>query len=161
LIHQKYFFTHNNFKQDHSYWSHDSFKTESNGYFAPENNRYSDQVIYFYLNLILFIKSFFFKFSKKKVFNDLGMGVLNNAWNGFNASLFAYGQTGSGKSYSVVGYGSNKGIVPLVCEEIFKRIDSNKGSGTQFEVCYIRLFDNIFKLNVFNKGYIFYAGNLF
>ena len=29
------------------------------------------------------------------------------------------GQTGSGKSYSVVGYGTNKGIVPMVCEEIF------------------------------------------
>ena len=41
--------------------------------------------------------------------NDLGVGVLNNAWEGYNASLFAYGQTGSGKSYSVVGYGNNKG----------------------------------------------------
>ena len=46
---------------------------------------------------------------KKKVFNDLGAGVLKNAWEGFNASLFAYGQTGSGKSYSVVGYPENKG----------------------------------------------------
>ena len=39
------------------------------------------------------------------------MGVLKNAWEGYNASLFAYGQTGSGKSYSVVGYGANKGIL--------------------------------------------------
>ena len=46
--------------------------------------------------------------------------MLENAWEGYNASLFAYGQTGSGKSYSVVGYGKNKGIVPLVCEDIFK-----------------------------------------
>jgi kinesin family protein 1 len=51
----------------------------------------------------------------------LGQGVLKNAWEGFNASLFAYGQTGSGKSYSVVGYGQNKGIVPLVCEDIFNK----------------------------------------
>lgn len=28
-----------------------------------------------------------------------------------------------GKSYSVVGYGNNKGIVPLACEEIFRRIE--------------------------------------
>ena len=44
-----------------------------------------------------------------KVYNDLGKGVLKNAWEGFNTSLFAYGQTGSGKSWSIVGYGANKG----------------------------------------------------
>ena len=43
------------------------------------------------------------------MFNDLGLGVLDNAWAGYNTSLFAYGQTGSGKSYSMVGYGQNKG----------------------------------------------------
>jgi kinesin family protein 1 len=47
---------------------------------------------------------------------------LANAWSGFNASLFAYGQTGSGKSWSVIGYGANKGIVPMFCEELFKQI---------------------------------------
>jgi len=44
-----------------------------------------------------------------KVYNDLGKGVLKNAWEGFNTSLFAYGQTGSGKSWSIVGYGANRG----------------------------------------------------
>lgn len=43
------------------------------------------------------------------VYNDLGKGVLENAWAGFNTSLFAYGQTGSGKSWSIVGYGANRG----------------------------------------------------
>ncbi len=45
---------------------------------------------------------------------------------GFNTSLFAYGQTGSGKSYSIVGYGNNKGIVPLVCDCLFTTIEENK-----------------------------------
>ena len=45
------------------------------------------------------------------VYNDLGKGVLTNAWEGFNTSLFAYGQTGSGKSWSIVGYGTNKGNI--------------------------------------------------
>ena len=44
------------------------------------------------------------------MFDDLGRGVLENAWKGYNCSLFAYGQTGSGKSYSMVGYGANKGV---------------------------------------------------
>lgn len=48
--------------------------------------------------------------------------MLDNAFEGFNACLFAYGQTGSGKSYSIVGYGENKGIIPRVCDEIFFRI---------------------------------------
>ena len=60
------------------------------------------------------------------LYNDMicvqGKEVLDNAFEGFNACLFAYGQTGSGKSYSVVGYGENKGIVPRACDEIFKRI---------------------------------------
>ena len=52
--------------------------------------------------------------------------MLDNAFEGFNACLFAYGQTGSGKSYSIVGYGENKGVIPRTCEEIFKRIDGSK-----------------------------------
>jgi hypothetical protein len=54
------------------------------------------------------------------VFADLGKEVLDNAWQGYNSCLFAYGQTGSGKSYSIVGYGENKGIIPRTCEAIFK-----------------------------------------
>lgn len=88
------------FAYDHSYWSFDGFTEQSDGYNKPDSSgKYHDQ---------------------EKVYNDLGKGVLENAWEGYNASLFAYGQTGSGKSYSVVGYGKNKGIVPLVCEDIFK-----------------------------------------
>lgn len=68
----------------------------------------------------------------------MGVGILKNAWNGFNASLFAYGQTGSGKSYSVVGYGENKGIVPMVCEAIFKE-QTTQGAGKQIEVTFSML----------------------
>ena len=46
---------------------------------------------------------------QRQVFQDLGLTVLDNAWKGYNCCMFAYGQTGSGKSYSVVGYGANKG----------------------------------------------------
>ena len=45
----------------HNYRSHDGYKEESNGLLVPTNDKYADQ---------------------KRVFNDLGMGVLDNAWNG-------------------------------------------------------------------------------
>jgi hypothetical protein len=60
--------------------------------------------------------------------------VLNNAWEGYYTCLFAYGQTGSGKSYSMVGYGPNKGIVPIVYEEVFRRMDDNANPYIQFDV---------------------------
>ena len=52
---------------------------------------------------------------------------MDNAWQGYNSCLFAYGQTGSGKSYSIVGYGENKGIIPRTCEAIFQQIDAKSG----------------------------------
>lgn len=61
---------------------------------------------------------------------------MKNAFEGYNAALFAYGQTGSGKSYSVIGYGPNKGIVPRICEELFQTIQHRLQSkeSTTFEV---------------------------
>ena len=51
----------------------------------------------------------------------------------FNKYLI-YGQTGAGKSYSMVGYGENKGIVPISCNEIFRRIGENKDPDKSYEV---------------------------
>ncbi|ESO83557.1 hypothetical protein LOTGIDRAFT_236567, partial [Lottia gigantea] len=76
---------------------------------------------------------------QNKVFSDLGKGVLDNAWQGYNATLFAYGQTGSGKSYSMTGYGNNKGIVPITCGELFKAIESNKDDKKQLRVTFSML----------------------
>ena len=112
------------FTFDFSYWSHDGAKERPDGYNEPagpgmalDGATYADQ---------------------DAVFKDLGLGVLNNAYEGFNSCLFAYGQTGSGKSYSMVGYGTNKGIVPVSCDAIFKKIDENKagpdGDKYQYQV---------------------------
>lgn len=100
------------FAFDFSYWSHDGFEERADGYLEATSPNYADQ---------------------KRVFDDLGRGVLANAWEGYNCSLFAYGQTGSGKSYSMVGYGSNKGIVPITCEELFKAIDEKRSEGGDIE----------------------------
>ncbi|GFS78922.1 kinesin-like protein KIF28P [Nephila pilipes] len=108
------------FTYDHSYWSHDGFKELPNGYCTqdttqPNGAKFCDQ---------------------ERVYRDLGRGVLRNAWDGYNSALFAYGQTGSGKSWSVIGYGANKGIVPKFCEEMFRGIEDKRRSGdtTEFEV---------------------------
>lgn len=45
------------------------------------------------------------------MFEQVGIEILKNAWEGYHCCLFAYGQTGAGKSYSMVGYGANKVII--------------------------------------------------
>ena len=59
--------------------------------------------------------------------------MLQSAWQGYNATLLAYGQTGSGKSYSMIGYGANRGLVPSVCEELCKAIQSQE-KNKQYQV---------------------------
>ena len=92
------------FNFDYSYWSNDGFLEEAETGLLKKktpDSIYADQTT---------------------VFNDIGRGVLNNAWEGYHCCLFAYGQTGSGKSYSMVGYGKNVGIIPIACERIFSLI---------------------------------------
>ena len=101
------------FTFDHSFWSHDGYRVLDDGYLQPEDDNYADQ---------------------KKVFDAVGRQILENAWEGYHCCLFAYGQTGSGKSYSMVGYGANKGIIPISCDEIFKRIGENKEPDKTYEV---------------------------
>ncbi|XP_053173114.1 kinesin-like protein KIF28P [Scomber japonicus] len=92
---------------DYAYWSHSGFAQDRSGLYLPEEpgGRYADQ---------------------DSVFQDLGVGILENAVQGYNATLLAYGQTGSGKSYSMVGYGPNKGLVPKLCDRLFQVIRENQ-----------------------------------
>ncbi|CDJ56258.1 kinesin, putative [Eimeria maxima] len=101
------------FAFDYSYWSHDGFEVDDTGYCRPSSTKYADQ---------------------HRVYQDVGKDVLNNSFEGYNACLFAYGQTGAGKSYSMVGYGANKGIIVRACEEIFQRIQQNADPSLQAEV---------------------------
>ncbi|KAI4830459.1 hypothetical protein KUCAC02_002089 [Chaenocephalus aceratus] len=99
---------------DYAYWSHSGFTRDRGGLYVPEEpgGRYSDQ---------------------DSVFQDLGEGVLENALQGYNATLLAYGQTGSGKSYSMVGYGPNKGLVPKLCDRLFHHRE-NRTPGVFFSM---------------------------
>ena len=125
------------FAFDYSYWSHDGFEIlespepdldlPGGGYYAPANRRGGPTTSEFGCEYA----------SQQFMYQSLGRGVLNNALNGYNCCLFAYGQTGSGKSYSFVGYGSNKGIVPQVCDEVFKRKTEMESTGmTQLQVTF-------------------------
>ncbi|GMK54644.1 hypothetical protein CspeluHIS016_0112300 [Cutaneotrichosporon spelunceum] len=96
--------------------------------------------------------------SQQTLFDDLGVELLNHSFEGFNTCIFAYGQTGSGKSYSMMGYGRDKGIIPLSTSELFRRVEQQASHDPNLtytvEVSYIEIYNEKVRdlLNPKNKG---------
>jgi kinesin family protein 1 len=91
------------------------------------------------------------------LFDDLGVPLLDNAFQGYNNCIFAYGQTGSGKSYSMMGYGEDAGVIPRICREMFERINgvqSDPNLTCTVEVSYLEIYNERVRdlLNPATKG---------
>lgn len=89
--------------------------------------------------------------------DDLGLPLLDNAFQGYNNCIFAYGQTGSGKSYSMMGYGEEHGVIPRICRDMFDRIDKvteDKNLQCTVEVSYLEIYNERVRdlLNPATKG---------
>ncbi|XP_026836924.1 kinesin-like protein KIF13B isoform X5 [Drosophila erecta] len=81
--------------------------------------------------------------SQETVFDCVGRGILDNAFQGYNACIFAYGQTGSGKSYTMMGSQESKGIIPRLCDQLFSAI-ANKSTPElmyKVEVSYMEIYN--------------------
>uniref|UniRef100_A0A671LI32 Kinesin motor domain-containing protein n=1 Tax=Sinocyclocheilus anshuiensis TaxID=1608454 RepID=A0A671LI32_9TELE len=77
------------------------------------------------------------------VFKSLGEGILENAFQGYNACIFAYGQTGSGKSFSMMGNREQPGLIPRLCCSLFERVsrDQNESQSFKVEVSYKEIYN--------------------
>ncbi|XP_060754215.1 kinesin-like protein KIF1A isoform X2 [Neoarius graeffei] len=115
------------FNFDYSYWSHTS----------PEDVNYACQ---------------------KQVYKDIGEEMLLHAFEGYNVCIFAYGQTGAGKSYTMMGKQEKdqQGIIPLLCEDLFTKINDNGDNNLSYsvEVSYMEIYCERVRdlLNPKNKG---------
>ncbi|XP_041094165.1 kinesin-like protein KIF1C isoform X3 [Polyodon spathula] len=82
--------------------------------------------------------------SQQRVYKDIGEEMLLHAFEGYNVCIFAYGQTGAGKSYTMMGRQEpeQQGIIPQLCEDLFKRIVENKSTDLAFsvEVSYMEIY---------------------
>lgn len=103
-----------------------------------------------------FKKEFFFDYSywsadpkdshfikQEQVFSDLGQGVLDSAFEGYNACLFAYGQTSAGKTYTMMGTNEEVGLIPRICKGLFQYIEQNTSLSSSFrtEVSYLEIYN--------------------
>ncbi|XP_070562203.1 kinesin-like protein KIF1A isoform X4 [Ptychodera flava] len=101
------------FNFDYSYWSHTT----------PQDQNFASQ---------------------RQVYKDIGVEMLEHAFEGYNVCIFAYGQTGAGKSYTMMGKQEpdQQGIMPQLCEELFKRIGKSVCEDMLFsvEVSYMEIY---------------------
>uniref|UniRef100_A0A8C9DCI9 Kinesin family member 13A n=1 Tax=Panthera leo TaxID=9689 RepID=A0A8C9DCI9_PANLE len=85
----------------------------------------------------------FYFLGQEVVFKCLGEGILEKAFQGYNACIFAYGQTGSGKSFSMMGSAEQLGLIPRLCCALFKRIslEQNESQTFKVEVSYMEIYN--------------------
>ncbi|VDP23255.1 unnamed protein product [Onchocerca flexuosa] len=77
--------------------------------------------------------------SQQQVYQDLGVEMLDHAFEGYNVCIFAYGQTGSGKSYTMMGKPNDEnemGIIPRLCNHLFQKIHDNLDLNLKYSVEY-------------------------
>ena len=80
--------------------------------------------------------------TQEKVFDDLGILVLDHTFTGYNSCIFAYGQTGSGKTYCMMGTPTDEGLIPRIAQKIFGYADSIRQQNTKvaIEVSYLEIY---------------------
>ena len=64
--------------------------------------------------------------SQSDVWENVGLEVTKNVFEGFNGTIIAYGQTGSGKTHTVFGNEQDEGIVPRALKAIWQYIYSEE-----------------------------------
>ncbi|UJR32870.1 hypothetical protein I4U23_020331 [Adineta vaga] len=74
--------------------------------------------------------------TQKQVYQDLGIEMLEHAFEGYNVCIFAYGQTGAGKSFTMMGKNESdqQGIIPRLCGELFERITASTSPTTSSRI---------------------------
>ncbi|EED79320.1 predicted protein [Postia placenta Mad-698-R] len=103
--------------------------------------------------------------SQQTLYDDLGKELLDHGFAGFNACILAYrfwkviqSLKFSILSSSMMGYGADKGIIPLTCSELFTRVEDKKAADPNVsftvEVSYIEIYNEKVRdlLNPKNTG---------
>ncbi len=80
--------------------------------------------------------------TQRRVYEDLGIEMLDHAFEGYNVCIFAYGQTGAGKSYTMMGRlePGQKGIIPQMCGALFERVATAGHTEATVEVSYMEIY---------------------
>ena len=96
--------------------------------------------------------------TQSQVYRTTTYNLLTKVLEGYNATIFAYGATGTGKTYTMVGDGSNLGIMIRAIKDLFAIVDGMKTDDKNFniKISYIEIYNEIIKdlLSVNNNAIV-------
>lgn len=82
---------------------------------------------------------------QEQIFEVVAKDVIDNAFEGYNGTIFAYGQTGSGKTYTMTGpeerY-SERGIIPRSVAYIFSEASRRTDTDFNIHISYLEIYNN-------------------
>lgn len=86
---------------------------------------------------------------QQSIYTTLGLPLIASALEGYNACIFAYGQTSSGKTYTMMGTKKHPGVIPRLCQELFRRVeeireghdDAGFMNSIKIDVCYLEIYN--------------------
>ncbi|KAI8377555.1 P-loop containing nucleoside triphosphate hydrolase protein [Radiomyces spectabilis] len=67
--------------------------------------------------------------------------LVNQAMNGYHATVFAYGQTASGKTYTMVSTDAEPGVIPLAVDNVFEYIKQAVTKEFLLRVSYLEIYN--------------------
>ena len=85
--------------------------------------------------------------SQSKVYQYTTYELLYQIIDGYNATIFTYGATGTGKTYTMVGEGSNVGIMIQSLRDLFLLVNNCLSKDKKFiiKISYIEIYNEIIK----------------
>ena len=78
------------------------------------------------------------------VFKKVGIPAIQNAFGGFNSTIFAYGQTGSGKTFTLTGGPvsfHDRGIIPRAIQMIFAEMRKRSDLQIKVYISYLEIYN--------------------
>ncbi|CAK4722226.1 hypothetical protein LEN26_019951 [Aphanomyces euteiches] len=91
--------------------------------------------------------AYFTDSTQAQVYADVAQPLVDQAFQGYNGTIFAYGQTGSGKTHTMMGSGNDHGIIPKMNEDLFKRVEAQTNETTKYliTVSFLEIYNEVIK----------------
>eukprot|EP00736_Rhodelphis_marinus_P000543 Rmarinus@m.12582 len=83
--------------------------------------------------------------TQQEVYNGTSSFLIDGVVNGFNATVFAYGATGAGKTHTMIGTTEAPGMMVLIMEDLFRRVEGEEDQLFTVTMSYLEVYNEMIR----------------